>query len=472
VLEHVEGTTLAHLLRALRSRGEGLSDQAAIYIGVAVLEALAHAHAQVDGGGAPAPIFHLRVAPAAISLGRDGTVKLGEFSAAPGEEPCSPNSLLANPGLATPEEGDKIDVRAAGLLLWELLSGRETTGPIEPLAVVRSDLPRELSAAIGAALDATGAKRTISCAEVASWIKKVARVAGGRDEVRARVGLVVPAPEAEPPAAEVGESARIPLQGWTVRLAPIANKVLSVGAGLPRAGAAVHRLFSVVRPAIATRWPKADALLRSHPRASVGIGVAVAATLMLLVIGRSAAHKTTNSAPTLAASPMPTAAAIDRAPAGTPAPLLAAPSLPSADTAEVVMRSTDPAKNEALAVPPPAERRTAPGALHAEATSPEIPPKIAAVAPRSAPKSASPPPPKGFGYLTVRSSIGYASVYVQLVRYGQVDRRLTVRCGKRFLSLGNPKPTGGEPTWFAPSRTVDIPCGGSLEISMMPKWIP
>jgi len=84
----------------------------------------------------------------------------------------------------------------------------------------------------------------------------------------------------------------------------------------------------------------------------------------------------------------------------------------------------------------------------------------------------APVPPKGFGFVTVHSTIGYAYVYVQLFRYGHVEHRLTVRCGKRFLSLGLPKPSGGEPTWFAPSRTVDVPCGSSVEITMNPKWIP
>jgi hypothetical protein len=111
--------------------------------------------------------------------------------------------------------------------------------------------------------------------------------------------------------------------------------------------------------------------------------------------------------------------------------------------------------------------RAAPAEVHPQSAPPE--PKLVAAA-ASTPKA--PPPPKGFGYLTVHSSIGYAFVYVQLIRYGHVERRLTVRCGKRFVSLGSPRPTGGEPIWFAPSKTVDVPCGGSLEITMMPKWIP
>ena len=472
VLEHVQGSTLAQLLAALRPRGERLSDQAAIYIGVAVLEALAHAHAQVDAAGAQAPIFHLRMAPRAISLGRDGTVKLGGFSASPGDGALSPGSALAGPPPATPEENRKADVLAAGLLLWELLTGREATGQLEPLSIVRSDLPRELSAAVGAALDATNAKRAVSCAEVASWIKKVTRVAGGRDEVRERVTLLALPPEPGAPLAELtGESARIPLQGWTVRLAPIANKVLSVGTGLPKAHAHLRRMLSVARSTMAARWPKADALLRNHRRASLAIGIALAAAVMLLVIVRGASHKTANAALTIPAPPVPAHEAIDL-PLPAAALPIAAHAAPSTESARAVAPSTDLANNDARAVATSTDRRIAPlPAVHKEAASADPAAKVAAAIPGSAAKSAH-PPPKGFGYLTVHSSLSFAYVYVQLVRYGHVERRLLVRCGRRFLSLGNPKPTGGEPTWYAPSRTVDIPCGGSVEVSMMPKWIP
>jgi hypothetical protein len=350
VLEHVEGTTLAQLLAALRARGERLSDAAAIHIGVAVLEALAHAHAQVDAAGVEAPIFHLRVTTRAVSLGRDGTVKLGGFSASRGDEALSPGSALAGPPPAPPEESGKVDVRAAGLLLWELLTGREATGHLEPLALVRSDLPRELSAAVGAALDATNAKRAVSCAEVASWIKKVARVAGGRDEVRERVTLLAPMPESGPALAELtGESARIPLQGWTVRLAPIANKVLSVGTALPKAHAHVRRIFSAARSTIAARWPKVDALLHNHRRASLAVGIAFAAAVMLLVIVRGVSHKTANAALTIPAPPMPAHEAIDP-PSPAAALAIAAPAAPSTESAKEVAPPTDLANNDAKAV--------------------------------------------------------------------------------------------------------------------------
>src|SRR4051794_18483 len=82
VLEYVDGVTLSELLSSLRQNGRRLSDDAVFYIAVAVLEALAHAHAHLDEEGEPTPIVHRSVNPSTISLGKDGSVKLGGFALA------------------------------------------------------------------------------------------------------------------------------------------------------------------------------------------------------------------------------------------------------------------------------------------------------------------------------------------------------------------------------------------------------
>jgi serine/threonine protein kinase len=430
VVEHVDGTTLAQLLALLRIRQERLSDPAALYIGVSVLEALAHAHGQMDEAGVKRPIVHQRVDPSHVALGRDGSVKLGGFSAlvAPSEPTIATNDATVAPPAVATTQGEKADVRAAGLLLWGMLTGRDAAAGLEPLSTLRSDLPRELSAAVGAAIDVANAKRAVGCAEVASWIKKVARLAGGRDELRARVMMVAPAaePREEPPDAS-DDSAQVPLSGWSVRLAPLASRVLAV-----------------------------DALLRQHRRASLGVAGGMVVALLLTV-----AHALSGARRDGAADPPRTAALEARTLVvpGAPPP----PTYSSAAATEIVAPLAIPATTRAAAragTSPPYKTPT-----------PLAPDQVEHAVPVAAAKSAA-LPPKGFGYLTVHSSIGYAYVYVQLFRYGHVERRLTVRCGKRFLSLGVPKPSGREPTWFAPSQTVDIPCGGAIEIAMMPKWIP
>src|SRR6266540_2117996 len=127
VLEHVDGLSLAELLALFRDTGEKLSDAAIFYIGVAVLEALAHAHGHLDERGEPATVVHSAVSPAAVFLGKDGTVKLSGFALAKivNEEPNAEDGLRDASYLAPEQKiSEKVDVYAAGLLLWELLTGR------------------------------------------------------------------------------------------------------------------------------------------------------------------------------------------------------------------------------------------------------------------------------------------------------------------------------------------------------------
>jgi hypothetical protein len=78
-------------------------------------------------------------------------------------------------------------------------------------------------------------------------------------------------------------------------------------------------------------------------------------------------------------------------------------------------------------------------------------------------------PPPGYGYITVHSLAGYASVYVMFARYGKVERQLSVPCGRRFVSVGVPAPGRREPVWLAPGKKLMVPCGGALEVTMNPR---
>ena len=122
---------------------------------------------------------------------------------------------------------EKVDVYAAGLLLWELLTGRPPPENVELLSSVRRDLPRELLAAVDAALEPNSQKRTISCADMASWIKKVTHTARGRKEVRERVAEVATSNDFshEPTVATAESSGRIPLVGWTAWTAKLPSRV-------------------------------------------------------------------------------------------------------------------------------------------------------------------------------------------------------------------------------------------------------
>jgi len=108
-------------------------------------------------------------------------------------------------------------------------------------------------------------------------------------------------------------------------------------------------------------------------------------------------------------------------------------------------------------------------------------PQPALVYPVAAPVAASSEPPsaeestsldlrrRGLGFLTIHSTGSYASVYLGVKKYGRVDEKLLVRCGERFVAIGLPRGNGREPTWLASGKTIDVPCGGSLDVRMNPR---
>ncbi len=52
-----------------------------------------------------------------------------------------------------------------------------------------------------------------------------------------------------------------------------------------------------------------------------------------------------------------------------------------------------------------------------------------------------------------------------LKKKGAVEEKLAVSCGKQFISIGvtlHKKET----MWLAPGKNVEIPCGGSIDVTM------
>jgi hypothetical protein len=78
---------------------------------------------------------------------------------------------------------------------------------------------------------------------------------------------------------------------------------------------------------------------------------------------------------------------------------------------------------------------------------------------------------RGVGYLTVHSSTPHASVYMMFTRLGPVEERLIIPCGKRFIGVGRPVRDRKEPVLLAPGKMIEIPCGGSLEVTMNPRML-
>jgi hypothetical protein len=162
--EYVPGKTLRQCLRS----GE-LDDAASVEVGAQVLDALAHAHGK--------KILHRDVKPGNVMVeDRDElSVRLLDFGLAQFEEAETltaagdvPGTLayIAPERLAGREANGAADVWSVGVLLWESLAGRHpfsSFSPLEtakrvqegapPLASLRPDLPRALTATVDRMLD-------------------------------------------------------------------------------------------------------------------------------------------------------------------------------------------------------------------------------------------------------------------------------------------------------------------------------
>jgi serine/threonine protein kinase len=173
ISELVQGKTLAHLIAA-----RALSDDEVLRIGIALAEALAHAHSRgvihrdvkPQNVLVPRPSHH-----SARELGESfGTAKLTDFGGArlAGDELATrTGDVLGTLAYMAPEQsegddvGEEADLYSLSLVLYEALSGvnpvrgstpaataRRIGRPIAPLARARGDLPGAISEALDTAL--------------------------------------------------------------------------------------------------------------------------------------------------------------------------------------------------------------------------------------------------------------------------------------------------------------------------------
>ena len=138
VLEYVDGFTLDELIGA---KGR-LSSAGAAAIGLAVSDALAHAHAR--------GIVHRDIQPHNILVSRAGVVKLANFAAAADERlPTAPELLEGSAGFGTPAymspeqllgepEDARSDIFSLGIVLYEMLTGKRPFEPVDGRASARS----------------------------------------------------------------------------------------------------------------------------------------------------------------------------------------------------------------------------------------------------------------------------------------------------------------------------------------------
>jgi serine/threonine-protein kinase len=133
VMEYIEGDRLSDVVKSARASGETIPVPIALRITVDTLTGLHAAHELVDPRGDRVEIIHRDVSPQNIMVGADGVTRIMDFGVAKAATCASitrTGQVKGKIGYMPPEQllrhevSRSVDVYAAGIVLWEALTGR------------------------------------------------------------------------------------------------------------------------------------------------------------------------------------------------------------------------------------------------------------------------------------------------------------------------------------------------------------
>ncbi len=202
VLEYVNGEPLSSLVRAARRAGHTVPVAVGAAIIVNALHGLHAAHEARDEQGNPLCIVHRDVSPQNIMVGVDGVARVLDFGVAKAAsrlQTTREGQLKGKIAYMPPEQLNgtvtrKTDIYAAGVVLWETLTGRRLfegeevvqvnaimNEVIKPPSAMNADVPPELDAVVLKALSRDMAMRYETADEMARAIEVALRVANQGD---------------------------------------------------------------------------------------------------------------------------------------------------------------------------------------------------------------------------------------------------------------------------------------------------
>ncbi|HEX2874247.1 MAG TPA: serine/threonine-protein kinase [Polyangiaceae bacterium] len=175
VMEFVDGADLQGVLEHLQRHQQSMPVEVACLIAMHVCEGLAYAHDACDHLGQPLGIVHRDISPHNVLMTRYGEVKLVDFGLAKASSHLTAEEediVKGKFGYLAPEvtlglgADRRVDIFAAGILLWEMLSGRrlfkgetdlETFKQVQAAAIpdmrqIRSDVSDDLAYVLNKAL--------------------------------------------------------------------------------------------------------------------------------------------------------------------------------------------------------------------------------------------------------------------------------------------------------------------------------
>lgn len=155
-MEHVQGTTLGGLAGALRRANRTLDPELVAWIGGEILEGLEHSHADArDGDGQVLHVVHRDLCPPNVLVSVSGEVKVSDFGVAKALRDAASDAtktVVGHVGYMAPEQmraesiDERCDLFAAGVIMWELLTGRSLfrrgNEALTIMAVLDHEVPR------------------------------------------------------------------------------------------------------------------------------------------------------------------------------------------------------------------------------------------------------------------------------------------------------------------------------------------
>jgi serine/threonine-protein kinase len=201
VMDYIDGTSLAALIKGARRSNTLLPIHVSIYIISQALRGLHAAHEQKSLTGAPLNIVHRDATPQNILLGVDGSVRLTDFGIAKAAERSAHTTTGNVKGkfrYMAPEQAmgknldRRVDIFALGVVLWEMLSGQRflkgesdaeiihnlAMAQFEDLHQVEPSIPPELSLIVMTAVAANPDRRWATAEQFADALDYWARSTG------------------------------------------------------------------------------------------------------------------------------------------------------------------------------------------------------------------------------------------------------------------------------------------------------
>lgn len=132
VMEYVDGADLKQVIEYQKKLNKPMSVEAACFIVTKICQGLAYAHDLHTPEGEPLNIVHRDVTPANVLITRHGEIKIVDFGLAKASSQLASSDagvIKGKFGYLAPETvlelgaDNRVDIFAAGIILWELLAG-------------------------------------------------------------------------------------------------------------------------------------------------------------------------------------------------------------------------------------------------------------------------------------------------------------------------------------------------------------